>query len=121
MSEFKGTKGPVRSGEVYYRSHVGSVTVIESVDGCGICEVYGSVDEEPLANVDLIAESFNVLHETGMRPRELVQKMQQLEKDAERYRKMRDANCDIGKLRSIVMLANDAMDSAVDAMEATPE
>ena len=44
--------------------------------------------------------------------------LESLRRDAERYRKLRDAKCDIGKLRSFLFMAGDAFDAAIDEMEA---
>lgn len=129
MSEFKGTKGPVEARNLVNRETDKGLIVVEQVGGKRIATM-SEHSEEAFANADLIAESFNVLHETGMRPRGLQQKIAELEKDAERYRKLRAGfSPDKTGIRAVFSYPNGdfggcyvggALDAAVDKMEATP-
>lgn len=82
MSEFKGTKGPWRA----YRDDYHEVWSVEAGDTIAdlwrMDEETHSRDplqeEEAEANAQLIAEAGTVLHETGLRPRELVERVGQM-------------------------------------------
>lgn len=74
MSEFKGTKGPVKMLR-QYSNECEVCPIVVDQEGKIIATTHGAPYlgfDETIPNADLIAEAFNVLHETGLRPRELV-------------------------------------------------
>ena len=71
--EFKGTVEPVRVEETAYK------VFITDVIGERIAEVTCISLQKQKANAELIAEAFNVVTETGITPRQLHEKVKELE------------------------------------------